>query len=285
MRMKRLPVARSQAAPSRHLASARAAATAGSLRKVRATSLLENQRLALARIRLPASRPRSRIEKAVSRLEPGKRRESSLFQNGLMDIYLHKQLGSDMRLLRFALSFIVGLSWCSALLCASQAHTVTEIRIPSQEGAEPKFIAAPAGRGLAPVAGLCIDILRAIERVDSSIRFVGEQHWMPLPRIEARLATGAEDAACALQHTIDRDAQFVFLEPSLFPVDYVFVARVDDPVVVNGWNDLRALGPNSTILVNRGFPNIKLLETVGGLQIDSGAGTTTLNLQKLIARR
>lgn len=169
------------------------------------------------------------------------------------------------------------------LLCGAwpygMAGAVT-LRVAAQEGTEPKFVA----RGGA-VVGLCVDILRAIEKLDPGLTFTGDQHWMPLVRVYTELARGAQDAACGVQRTADREHKFVFLEPALFPLNYMLMARADDPVVINNWDDVRQLGPDTVVLANRGFAGVSILEAVGGLKVDARSASPLMNLQKLIAGR
>ncbi|MBA5638154.1 transporter substrate-binding domain-containing protein [Duganella sp. LX20W] len=178
-----------------------------------------------------------------------------------------------LRLLCLLLPLLCG-AWPDAT-----AGTVT-LRVAAQEGTEPKFIA----RGGA-VVGLCVDILRAIEKTEPGLTFTGDQHWMPLVRVYAELARGEQDAACGVQRTADREGKFVFLEPSLFPINYMLMARADDPIVINNWDDVRNLGPDAVVLANRGFASVQILQGVGGLNVDARSASPSMNLQKLIAGR
>src|SRR5476649_1990028 len=97
---------------------------------------------------------------------------------------------------------------CLMLLAASLSGMATELRVAAQEGTEPKFIASDQG-----IVGLCIDIMRAIERVDPGLKFVGDQHWMPLIRVYSEAANGKQDAVCGVQDTPERRRHYVFLDP------------------------------------------------------------------------
>ncbi|SFL67811.1 MULTISPECIES: substrate-binding periplasmic protein [Rugamonas] len=187
------------------------------------------------------------------------------------------------------LSFLLSLGrrclLCGAVLlgpAGAAPAAPLALRVAAQEGTEPKFIGAERGGA---IAGLCIDIFRAIEKIDPGLAFVGDQRWMPLIRIYSELASGGQDAACAVQHTAERDAKFLFLDPPLFPIAYHLLARVDDDVVVNDWDDVRRLGGNGVVLANRGFATTTVLEQLGGLQIDASSTSPPMNLHKLIAGR
>lgn len=170
-----------------------------------------------------------------------------------------------------------------ALLLAAPAAAVT-LRVAAQEGTEPKFIAAGPEQGAA-VVGLCVDILRAIEHITPGLTFVGDQHWMPLVRVYTQLGNGEQDAACGVQRTHARESRYRYLEPALFTLNYMLLARADDAIEVNNWNDLRQLGPRSVVLANRGFAAVEMLGALGGVQVDSSSASPAMNLQKLIAGR
>lgn len=172
------------------------------------------------------------------------------------------------------------------LFCAAPqpAAAITEIRTAAQEATEPKFVVLPQG-GKPVVGGLCIDIMRAIERVAPDLKFVGDQAWEPLVRVEAGVANGTLDCACGFLRNSQREARFNYIEPPLFPVNYHLVVRADDDLQVNSWDDVRRLGDQGTILVINGFGMIKRLHDIGGLKIDSGAMDSKTNLEKLLAGR
>jgi polar amino acid transport system substrate-binding protein len=168
-------------------------------------------------------------------------------------------------------------------LAGSGTHGA-QVRTAAQEGTSPKFVAlgAPSEHR---IGGLCIDILRAIERIEPDIVFVGDQRWQPFARVEARVANGELDAACGFLRNAGRAARFDYIEPPLFPVNYFLLVRADDGVQIRDWNDVRRLGRQGVVLVNHGFGMAQQLEQLGGLTIDSGGRDSATNLAKLIAGR
>ena len=164
------------------------------------------------------------------------------------------------------------------------AHAVTELRTAAHESTEPKFVSVGESASKS-VTGICVDIFRAIERVEPSVRFVGEQTWMPMARHETEIASGSQDVACGLIRTSDREAKFIYLEPALFTVNYMLVARSNDSVQINNWDDVRKLGADGAVLVTAGHGPARHLGLLGGLTIDSGGKTAVSNLQKLVAGR
>lgn len=167
-------------------------------------------------------------------------------------------------------------------LCStfSLPAVATEIRTAAQEDSEPKYL-NEGGK----VVGLCIDIMRAIERLDPSLRFSGDQTWLPLKRIEHRVRNRELDMACGFIRNKEREANYQIVVPRLFPVQYRLVVRAGDNVSVQSWNDVRKLGAGGVILVNSGSGPAKRLEEMGGFFIDSGGRTPVTNLQKLATGR
>ncbi|MGV7208938.1 substrate-binding periplasmic protein [Oxalobacteraceae bacterium A2-2] len=163
-----------------------------------------------------------------------------------------------------------------ALPCAAQ-----QVRVAAQEGTEPKFQLADDQK----VVGICIDILQAVEKLQPGLSFIGQQTVKPLPRIFSELLSGQEDIACALQYTPQRAAQFHFFGPAVYQTDYHLLARMDDPVIVHNWDDVRKLGKAGVVLANRGFAAATMLSDIGGLVFDASSASPQLNLQKLIAGR
>lgn len=176
---------------------------------------------------------------------------------------------------------LCGALLCGALLAAPAWAQPTVLRVVAQEGTEPKFIPAGIGR----VVGFCVDMYRALERVDPGLQFVGDQQWLPLVRALSEVATHQHDALCAVQRTDERARQYIFLDPPLFQLRYQLLARSADPAVVEDWDDVRKLGMHGVILANRGYTTAEMLERTGGLQVDSSATSPAINLHKLIAGR
>lgn len=171
----------------------------------------------------------------------------------------------------------------AASLAAAPLHAA-EIRTAAQEATTPKFTPLYPDRKT-PIGGLCVDIMRAIERIDPDLAFVGDQTWQPLVRVEAGVAHGQLDAACGFLRTREREAKFTYIDPPLYSMNYFLAVRADDTVQVGNWDDVRQLGDQGTVLVAHGFGIIRQLEKMGGLKIDSGGRDAESNLAKLVAGR
>lgn len=172
------------------------------------------------------------------------------------------------------------LAACLLLAPAAKAEPVT-LRVAAQEGTEPKFIAD----GKDHIIGLCVDIFRAIERIDPGLVFVGDQQWMPLIRAYHEVAMQQHDALCGVQRTAERERQYVYLDPPLFPIQFMLLARAGDNVVIHDWEDVRKLGKDGVVLANRGHAATGILAAQGGLQINASATSPAMNVQKLVAGR
>ena len=165
----------------------------------------------------------------------------------------------------------------TAAVLAARAATLITV---AQDNSAPKFISTQAG-----MTGFCMDALRAIERVDPNLHFVGTQSSEPPARIDSRLANGTLDVACGRARNAARASYSVEIEPALFNARYAVAVRADDPVFVSNLDDIRKLGPNGTLLGVRGLSVMTQLAAEGGLLIDDAAITPDANLKKLLAGR
>lgn len=148
------------------------------------------------------------------------------------------------------------MKWLLISPLALTANTyAAPLRTAAQTEAEPKFIAGDHfGEPL--VQGLCIDIFRAIEKTDSELVFTGDQSWSPSARIDANLGAGWLDVACGMIKTAQRQDRLL-LEPALFSLQYVLMARADDTVNVSGWQDIVQMGGENVVLsVNGTGPSL-----------------------------
>ncbi|WP_171014156.1 transporter substrate-binding domain-containing protein [Chitinivorax sp. B] len=168
---------------------------------------------------------------------------------------------------------------CLAISLGSTAFAV-DIRTAAQVDSEPKFVTLNGA-----VSGICVEVMRAVEKTDPSLKFVGDQNMTPLARIESALEGGALDAACGLARNKEREGKFLFATTPLFPVNWQLAVRANDNVQISSWDDVKKLAPDNVILINFGSGAIKRVEAVGGLKLDTAGKTTNDNLQKLEAGR
>jgi polar amino acid transport system substrate-binding protein len=99
-----------------------------------------------------------------------------------------------------SMRLLCALPLIAMLQIPAWAAAPTVLKVMAQEGTEPKYIPAGIGR----VVGMCVDLYRAIERIDPSLRFQGDQQWTPALQALSQLASHEHDALCAVQRTDQR---------------------------------------------------------------------------------
>ncbi len=135
------------------------------------------------------------------------------------------------------------------------------------------------------MSGLCIDVFKAIERVEPDLKFSETKDFTPLARIEASMIDGDMDAFCGLAKTASRQAQFDFIDTPLYTTHSVLAARMDDKADIRSFDDIRKLGDAGVMLVVTKTVHAEVLAAQGGLKIDAGAKDTSVNLKKLLDGR
>lgn len=157
---------------------------------------------------------------------------------------------------------------------------VTPLKTMSQDGFRAKFNLENPQK-----PGICIEIIRAIEKLDPKLKFSGLEAKGSTARVETELANGAIDVFFGLIKTPEREAKFNWVPIPLFVNSQVLVARKNDSFTFNNWDDLRRLGKNGTILVNRSSAQSQYLRSLGGLEIDDQSIHVSANLRKLLSER
>ncbi|WP_421144322.1 substrate-binding periplasmic protein [Aeromonas dhakensis] len=168
------------------------------------------------------------------------------------------------------------------LAVTQRAVSATEIyRTAAQPESAPKYTQMADGR----IGGLCVELFRLMEQQEPALRIEGDQHFIPLKRLEKRVRFGQLDFLCGVGDNPVRRNHFLYLQPPIFTVRYHLAVRSDDPVEIRHWNDVRALGKAGIILVNHGSGAIERLQAIQGLIIDSGGSSSAANYDKLLMKR
>jgi glutamate/aspartate transport system substrate-binding protein len=178
-----------------------------------------------------------------------------------------KTYGIAARGTRALLAFALGLAACAGA-------RGMEVRMAAQEAFAPKWIQQPER-----AAGICPDIIAAIERVEPRLHFTGYRRSRSLPGIEAGLESGSLDAACALVGSSRRQAIAV---PAGKPVQltrHMLAARAGDPAVVRDVQDLVRLG--ALVTSQRGSAFTDELKAAG-VRVDDASDDNGLNLRKML---
>lgn len=151
------------------------------------------------------------------------------------------------------------LSAAGALLARparAQAQPVV-LRTVQQSGSIVKY--DPNGGAQRP--GLCLDILRAIERADPGLRFTGLEQRVPLKRVELLLADGQIDAFFCLLRSPERERQWRFVPVPLYTVRHMVAQRVDETRNFDSLAELSAASRRKPVLVTRGTVLARRLES------------------------
>lgn len=171
-----------------------------------------------------------------------------------------------------------------ATLSQHAALAATTLRTAAQMDSEPKFVAAEY-YGEPVVEGLCVDIFHAIEKIDAGLVFSGDQNWSPSARIDANLHSGLLDVACGMIRTEHRIKDQQLLQPALFSLRYMLLARAGDVVAVDDWHDVVGLGSDNVVLSIYGTGPSRQLSSLPALRVDAGSSTVQQNIHKLLAGR
>ena len=135
--------------------------------------------------------------------------------------------------------------------------------------------------GSAHKPGICMEVLRAVERVDPGLHFSGLDQHMPLRRVERLLAEGQLDVFFCLLRTPDRERQWRFVPVPLYGVRHVIVQRVDDLRAVDSLLDLATMSQIKPVLVARGTALARKLDTAGVNLAEVGSEREALQMLTL----
>lgn len=130
-------------------------------------------------------------------------------------------------------------------------------------------------------AGLCMDVLRAVERTDPGLRFTGLDQVIPLRRVERLLAEGQIDVFFCLLRSPERERQWRYVPVPLYPVRHVIAQRVDDTRSVDSLLELATMSQVKPVLVTRGSVLGRRLETMGVNLAEVGSEREALQMLAL----
>jgi len=164
---------------------------------------------------------------------------------------------------------------------AAGADAPVVVRTTGQEANLLKF---DPGNREAP--GFSVELMHAIESIDPGLKFVGVEVMRTVRRIDADLVSGRLDMFFGLvDDPIRRNSLIVVDAPVLYVQYGQLAVNADDPVVIAGLGDVRALGRDGVIGVPQGSMLIPELARQGGLYIDDGTPSVDATLKKLQAHR
>lgn len=164
-------------------------------------------------------------------------------------------------------------------MCLAPAAAAQDLhlRTVQQSGALIKY--GPDGAPSRP--GLCLEILRAVERVDPGLQFTGLEQHVPLKRIERLLAEGLVDAFFCLLKSPERERQWRYAAVPLYTIRHVVVQRADDARQLDSLPDLAAASQTKRVLVMRGTALARHLVGAGVAVSEVGSEREALQMLAL----
>lgn len=183
-----------------------------------------------------------------------------------------------MRTALLLLSFALAGAGASAF-----AHEKATLQVRTMvQDSVPKYIQHADGT----ISGLAVDIMQALEQQDGALIFTYDSVMTPFPRILYELNHDRIDAFIGAIYTEERAEKLTYLQPALYSTsNRLVVVKQDADLNITSLQDIRALGRNGIILVDRGTAHQQFLQQEAGLRLDAGADQREQNLQKLLSGR
>ena len=156
------------------------------------------------------------------------------------------------------------------LLSAGVVQAI-EIKTAAQESA-PKYFTNEDNS----MAGLCVDIIRAIERTDPEIKFSGYNHFLPFNRLQRQLEDGDLDVFLGFKKTPARLSKYRFVEVPLYQLDYKLATLSQDGIDNIQLENLNDLDPEMRVLTIKGTAAASFLhEKQRSFVVDDSARSPT----------
>lgn len=169
------------------------------------------------------------------------------------------------------------LSVLASALVAVSAHAA-DIVTPIY-ASPPKFFVSGG-----EAKGLCIDVLKAIEKIAPDVRFV-VQRGVPLKRVELGVRDGTYDLLLCATPTKERAAQLMVVDVPIYSSRDVLIVRADDPIKDATLDDIRKMKTGNVMLTYAGSGQHAWLSEQDGLMLDVPAPNPEANLMKLESNR
>ena len=183
------------------------------------------------------------------------------------------------RWIRPLAAYVLACSACLPFSCDAQEAPM----LARTSGQSDNLLKFHPGNAAAP--GLSAEVIQAVQRIDPTLKFVGQDVMRPLRRLEADLAAGKIDVFFGLVRDSERAAKHLVLSPPLYSQFTQLAVRSDDPINIKTFDEIRQLGRAGIIGVPRGSAYVDQLKGLGGLNVDDGVASVSSTLQKLIAGR
>jgi len=140
----------------------------------------------------------------------------------------------------------------------------------------PKYIIESDSLG-----GLCIEILRQVERESGLSIAAPTREFTPFTRLQKHLATGEIDVFFGMKKNAERMRKYHFIEPPLYQVSSTIAQLADDPMEIRSLEDLNG----QTVLTPRATATAaKLQHEYPDIRVDASGDIFTC-LKKLLHKR
>lgn len=100
--------------------------------------------------------------------------------------------------------------------------------------------------------GLCLEVLRAVEKLAPGLRFTGLEQQVPLKRVERLLAEGQVDAFFCLLKSPEREKHWRYAPVPLYTIRHVILQRASDDRHYGSLAELAEGSRRKPVLVMRG---------------------------------
>ncbi|MCJ8300350.1 MAG: transporter substrate-binding domain-containing protein [Pseudomonadales bacterium] len=185
---------------------------------------------------------------------------------------------------RLKLAYFLRLLFSTLSLLFYSATSAGFELLTAAQPSTPKYISM-LQNGNPVIAGLCIDIMRAIEKTEPRVKFRGDQQYLPFSRIHSMLDKGSLDVFFGLAKNSQRLKKFTYIDMPLYSVHHVVAVRADDDVDVTTFAQIKALGQQGMLLTVNNTATHRYLNMQGGLIVDASSQNVPENLRKLLAKR
>ena len=132
--------------------------------------------------------------------------------------------------------------------------------------------------------GICIEIIRAIEKVDAEIKFTGLDTSLPLVRIESYIAEGKLDGFVGVLKTDERMQKLKYIDPAIFTVKHMVAVKVDDKIELKNLDDLKKAAGDGGVMTTKFTGYVSFLEKAG-IKVDAGVNNNSDIIKKLLVNR
>lgn len=163
------------------------------------------------------------------------------------------------------------------LLCLPTQAEELRLRTVQQGGSPVKY--DPNGPADRP--GICMEVIRAVQRLDPGLQFSGLDQQVPLKRVELMLADGLVDVFFCLLKSPERERQWRYAAVPLYTIRHVIVQRADDPRHLDTLPELAAASRHKRVLVMRGTALARRLLEAGVAITEVGSEREALQMLSL----